>query len=123
MATLADLRAELLGRIRDEINSWAVNRCLGSGLRLVRTCRRERSTATSTCSSFGRGARADLGTWVLQGDELGQRIPLWSGNHAGLVEISEEDLPRLRQERPPIVTELLRDAIVVHGPAAAVFVR
>jgi hypothetical protein len=40
----------------------------------------------------------------------------WTGNHAGLSEISETDTRRLRRERPPIVEELGRDAITIAGP-------
>jgi hypothetical protein len=43
----------------------------------------------------------------------------WTGNHAGLSEVSETDVRRLRRERPPVVEELRRDAITVAGPEPA----
>ncbi|MDO8188394.1 nucleotidyltransferase domain-containing protein [Conexibacter sp. JD483] len=116
VAALAELRVELLRRIRDEIGGWAI--------------------APRFAAVFGSFARADGGTesdidllvvrsratragepgWQAQLDGLSESIARWSGNHAGLVELSEQELPRLRKQRPPVVAELLRDAVVVHGP-------
>lgn len=116
VATLASLRAELLRRIRDEIDRWEAA-----------------PVCAAVFGSFARGdggvgsdidllvvrpatRGADDGPWTAQLDRLGELIRRWSGNHAALVELAEQELPRLGRQRPPIVAELLRDAVVVHGP-------
>jgi hypothetical protein len=42
-------------------------------------------------------------------------VRAWTGNHASVVEVSEEDLDRLRREEPPVVKELQADGIDLAG--------
>jgi predicted nucleotidyltransferase len=113
---LADLRTELARRLRDEVAAWQI--------------------APIHLSIFGSAARGDGDTqsdidlfivrprtitvedsrWREQLARLADRVLAWTGNHAGLSEISETDTRRLRRERPPIVEELGRDAITIAGP-------
>lgn len=53
--------------------------------------------------------------WRAQLDRLPDRVLAWTGNHAGIAEVSEGDLARLRRDRPPVVEELTRDAIHLTG--------
>jgi Nucleotidyltransferase domain len=53
--------------------------------------------------------------WRAQIDALAENTCRWTGNNAGIVEISEADLPRLVEEQPPILAELRRDAIQLAG--------
>jgi len=39
----------------------------------------------------------------------------WTGNHAGIAEISERDLARLRRERPPVIENADADGITLIG--------
>ncbi|HEX7278648.1 MAG TPA: nucleotidyltransferase domain-containing protein [Solirubrobacterales bacterium] len=39
----------------------------------------------------------------------------WTGNHAGIAEVGEEDLKRLRRDRPAIVESLQADAVDIIG--------
>ncbi len=116
---LAQLRATLVDRIRDEIAGWPV--------------------AAHQVSLFGSFARGDGGVasdidllvvrpagvsgddeqWRAQLDALSRRVERWSGNLASIVEIPLPDLARLRRERPPVVGELIADGIVLIGPAIA----
>jgi DNA-binding transcriptional ArsR family regulator len=116
---LADIWPELLRRLRDEIADWQV--------------------APVHLSIFGSAARGDGGTasdidlfvvrpgdvpdddarWRDQLDRLADHVLAWTGNHAGLSEVSERDVRRLRRERPPVVGELSRDAITIAGPEPA----
>jgi hypothetical protein len=57
--------------------------------------------------------------WRAQLERLSDRIYAWTGNHAGLSEVSAADLRRLRREHPPVVDELQRDAITLAGPTPA----
>ena len=112
---LADVRAELQRRLRDEIAGWRI--------------------APVHLSVFGSAARGDGDTksdidifvvrprdvpdddpgWHEQLDGLSDHVLAWTGNHVGLSEVSEADLRRLRRERPPVVAELSRDAIAIVG--------
>lgn len=116
---LADVRTEFERRLRDEIADWKI--------------------APVHVSIFGSAARGDGDTqsdidifvvrprevskddpgWQEQLAQLSSRVLAWTGNHAGLADISEADTRRLRRERPPIVNELSRDAITIVGPEAS----
>ncbi|HZQ65020.1 MAG TPA: nucleotidyltransferase domain-containing protein [Gaiellaceae bacterium] len=116
---LADIWPELLRRLRDEVADWQV--------------------APVHLSIFGSAARGDGGTasdidlfvvrpgdvpdhdarWRDQLDRLADHVLAWTGNHAGLSEVSERDVRRLGRERPPVVCELSRDAITIAGPEPA----
>jgi predicted nucleotidyltransferase len=113
---LADIWPELLRRLREQIADWQV--------------------APVHLSIFGSAARGDGDTasdidlfvvrpgdvpdddagWRDQLDRLSDHVLAWTGNHAGLSEVSERDVRRLRRERPPVVGELSRDAITIVGP-------
>jgi predicted nucleotidyltransferase len=42
--------------------------------------------------------------WREQLARLSDHVFAWTGNHAGLSEVSETEMRRLRCERPPVVT-------------------
>lgn len=112
---LAGLRGELIHRVADAIGCW--------------------STAPLHASIFGSFARGEGDTdsdvdlfvvradvtagddegWRKQLDGLAERVHRWSGNHAGVVEVSSDDMARLRDERPAVVDSLRSEAIVVYG--------
>ena len=116
---LADIRSELERRLRAEIADWAI--------------------APDHASIFGSAARGDGDTrsdidlfvvrpadvpeddprWRAQLEQISDHVYAWTGNRAGLAEVSAADIRRLRRERPPIVEELRADAITLAGPAAA----
>jgi len=116
---LADIRSELERRVRAEIAGWKI--------------------APVHVSIFGSAARGDGDTrsdidlfvvrptrvpdddsrWRAQLDTLSDRVHAWTGNHAGLSEVSAATLPRLRRERPPVVEALRREAITLAGPTPA----
>jgi hypothetical protein len=64
-----------------------------------------------------RPANLDPGSasWREQIDALAEDVRRWTGNNAGIIDISEADLPRLAEEQPPVLAELRRDAIELAG--------
>jgi predicted nucleotidyltransferase len=116
---LAGMRSELLRRLRDAIDSWEV--------------------APIHISMFGSAARGDGDTssdidlfvvrpkgvddedtrWRAQLDLLARRVQRWTGNRAGIAEVGEAEIARLRDEEPPIVAELRSDGITITGAEAA----
>jgi predicted nucleotidyltransferase len=113
---LADIRVELERRLRAEIAEWEI--------------------APAHVSIFGSAARGDGDTssdidlfvvrrarvpeddprWQAQLEQFCDRIHAWTGNHAGLSEVSTTDVRGFRRESPPVVEELRRDAITLAGP-------
>jgi DNA-binding transcriptional ArsR family regulator len=112
---LVGLRGELLDRLRAALASW--------------------DPAPAHASLFGSAARGDGGIdsdidlflvrpahvdadssgWRAQLDALAADVARWTGNHAGISEVDEADVARLAAERPPVVEELMRDAVTLTG--------
>jgi hypothetical protein len=57
----------------------------------------------------------DDADWRRHVESLGELLFDWTGNHAGIAEVGEEDLERLRRDRPAIVTSLMDDAVDIAG--------
>jgi hypothetical protein len=70
-----------------------------------------------------RTIAAEDSRWREQLARLSAHVLEWTGNHAGLSEISETDTRRLRREHPRIVEELGQDAITIAGPEATELLR
>lgn len=62
-----------------------------------------------------QGVSAEDGGWNDQLAGLRQAVVTATGNHAGVIELAEEDLDALREERGLILDELRRDAIDLTG--------
>lgn len=115
---MADARLELIQRLRETVGSWR--------------------TAPAHASLFGSAARGDGDTdsdidlfvvrpmevdaddpgWSEQVDGLAESVRAWTGNNAGVVEVSAEDLDPLRRDPPPVIRELRQDAIDLGGEPA-----
>jgi len=115
VVALADMRAELLGRLRRRLSAWEV--------------------PAAHVSMFGSAARADGGTdsdidlvvirprgteeeeerWREQVAALDEAVLAWTGNDASIVELAETELPRLAAERPPVLDAWRQDAVELAG--------
>ena len=117
---MAGLGAALLERIRDEIETWEVAARHAS---LFGSFARGDGDVESDVDLFvvrAPAVAADDAVWREQLDGLARQVERWSGNRANVAEIADDDLARLRRERPPIVSELLEDAIVLAGAPVSV---
>jgi DNA-binding transcriptional ArsR family regulator len=113
---LADVRAELERRLRDEIAGWKISPV---HLSLFGSAARGDGDTKSDIDIFvvrPRHVSDDDPLWREQLDTLSDHVLAWTGNHVGLSEVSEADVRRLRRERPPVIAELTRDAITIAGP-------
>jgi predicted nucleotidyltransferase len=131
-------RAYLFALNRDHLAAPAVEMLANLGGKLIEELRRtvgEWQIAPVHVSLFGSAARGDGGTqsdidlfvvrasdvdedeplWRDQIDELSDQIQLWTGNHASVLERDESQLASLRDTQPPILGEILSDAIVISG--------
>lgn len=115
---LADIRSELERRLRAEIAEWEI---APAHVSIFGSAARGDGDNRSDIDIFVvRPARVpeDDTRWRKQLERLSDRVYAWTGNHAGLSEVSATDIRRLRRKRPPVVEELQRDAITLAGPAA-----
>jgi predicted nucleotidyltransferase len=55
------------------------------------------------------------GEWRRHVGILAEAVFEWTGNHAGIAEVGEEDIERLRRDRPAVVESLRTDAVWVAG--------
>lgn len=113
---LADMRARLFERIRAAFGEWKIEPAHAS---LFGSAARGEGDTRSDIDLFvvrPDGVAEDDPAWQRQRDELTVQIQRWTGNHAGISEVAERELKRLRSAEPPIVAELRTDAITLHGP-------
>jgi predicted nucleotidyltransferase len=112
---MAGARAELIRRLRKVIGVWEpapVHASLfGSA------ARGDGDTSSDIDLLIVRPADLDPedATWRDQLDELADSVRRWTGNNAGIAEVSEGELPRLRKDRPPVVEEVSEDAVDLAG--------
>jgi predicted nucleotidyltransferase len=115
---LGGLRAELLRRLRTAIGEWPVPALHAS--MFGSAARGEGDTSSDIDLLIVRPEAIDPEDpdWRQQLHELASAVERWTGNHAGISEIGEEELQHLATERPPIVNDLERDAITLAGADA-----
>jgi predicted transcriptional regulator len=120
---MAGARAELVRRLRDAIDGWGIPPVHAS---LFGSAARGDGDASSDIDLLVvRPADVDPGdaAWRGQLDELADQVRCWTGNDAGIAEVSEGELPRLRKDRPPVVEEVSEDAVDLAGEATRKLLR
>ena len=113
---LRDIRRELERRLCVEIEEWKIAPAHAS---IFGSAARGDGDTRSDIDIFvvrPAGVDEDDAGWRQQLDQLADHVYDWTGNHAGISEVSAADVRRLRRERPPVVDELRRDAITLAGP-------
>lgn len=120
---LTALRPALIERLREEFRSWKIAPAHAS---LFGSTARGDGDETSDIDLFvvrPVEVEDDDPTWRSQLDGLAEGVRRWTGNHAGIAELSTEQLASLRERRPPILKELDADAITLSGPDAGAVLR
>jgi hypothetical protein len=115
---LVGLRSALIDRIRGTIAEWDV---LPVHASLFGSAARGDGDATSDIDLFvvrPQSVAVEDQTWRAQLDSLARDVARWTGNHAGISEVGEDELDALVGDRPPVVAELERDAVTLAGPDA-----
>lgn len=116
---LAQMQRALLQRLHDAVESWEMPpihmSLFGSG------ARGEGDTRSDVDLFVVRPKAVDSEdpAWREQVDQLSRQVQRWTGNRAGISEVSESTLPQLRKDAPPILDELRADAITISGPEIA----
>jgi predicted transcriptional regulator len=110
---MIEARPELIQRLRDGIGSWRTPPIHAS--LFGSAARGDGDTGSDIDLFLVRPAGVEDDRWAEQVDELAESVRAWTGNNAGVVEVSEDDLTRLQEDPPPVVEELRRDAIDLAG--------
>ena len=121
---MAEVRVALVNKLREAMAGWEIHAVHAS--LFGSTARGDGSLASDIDLFIVRPADTDLDDpgWRAQIDGLAEHVRRWTGNHAGIAEISEEDLPQLRRDRPPVLDEVSTDAIDLAGqPARQILAR
>jgi predicted nucleotidyltransferase len=112
---LADLRSELLRRLRGVLRAVRP-RPLHASM-FGSAARGDGDTQSDIDLFIVRRAGVsedDLG-WRKQLDDLREAVYAWSGNHAAIIELGEEELGTLRIKRPRVLADLRADGIDLSG--------
>jgi predicted nucleotidyltransferase len=115
---LAGLRAELFRRLRTAIAEWQVPATHASMFGSAARGEGDASSDIDLLVVRSESVDSEDPAWRDQLHELAVAIERWTGNHAGISEVGEEELIDLASARRPMVEELERDAITLAGPAA-----
>jgi len=119
---LAQMRSELLARLRDTVASWDIAPVHAS---VFGSMARGQGDTGSDIDIFlvrPKQVEDEDPRWRQQVDLLARQVQRWTGNRAGISEVGKGALARLRKEEPPILAELRADAITIAGPEASVLV-
>lgn len=120
---MAGVRGELVRRLRDEIDAWEIPPVHAS---LFGSAARGDGDARSDIDLLvvrPADVDPDDAHWRGQVDRLADLVRRWTGNNAGIAEVSEGELPRLRKDRPPVVEEVSEDAVDLAGEATRKLLR
>lgn len=113
--TLTRLRSILIERITERVAGWEVQPIHASIFGSAARGDGDTKSDLDILVIRPRDVEEEAARWRSQINSLAADVHSWSGNHAGIAEISERDLARLRRERPPVVTSVEADAITLTG--------
>lgn len=113
--TLTRLRPILIERMKERVAGWEVRPVHASIFGSAARGDGDTESDVDVLVVRPRDVDEEDERWRSQIDSLATDVHSWSGNHAGIAEISERDLARLRRERPPVVETVEADAITLVG--------
>jgi predicted transcriptional regulator len=115
IVTLTRLRSILIERIKEDLAGWQVQPIHASIFGSAARGDGDSESDVDILVVRPKHVEEEDERWRSQIDSLAGAIHSWTGNHAGIAEISERDLPRLRRERPPVVKSVEADGITLTG--------
>jgi len=112
---LAQLSSTLVERLKDSIRSWEVQ---PQHAYLFGSAARQDGDASSDVDILLVHAQSweeQVNAWTQQVDDLGAKIRLWTGNDAGILDISAADLARMQVNGEAILESWHREGIFLAG--------
>jgi len=112
---LAQLASTLVERLKGFIRSWEVQ---PQHAYLFGSAARQDGDASSDVDILlvhAQGSEEHVNAWTQQVDDLGAKIRLWTGNDAGILDISAVDLERMQVNGEAILDSWQREGIVLAG--------
>jgi predicted nucleotidyltransferase len=112
---LALIRIELLERLRQAFSTWGVPPVHAS---LFGSAARGDGDLDSDIDIFvvrPSDVDAEDTSWDAQLRDIGDGVLAWTGNRAGVIDFAERDIGQMRDGNPPVLQELLRDAVDLAG--------
>ncbi|HKF83377.1 MAG TPA: nucleotidyltransferase domain-containing protein [Solirubrobacterales bacterium] len=116
LAQLVSLRLALFDRLRAAVGAW---RLQPGHVSVFGSAARGDGGLKSDIDIFvvrPNGVEEDDEGWREQVEALAEAVFDWTGNHAGIAEVGDEELGRLRREQPAILESLRADAVHIAGP-------
>jgi biotin operon repressor len=113
--TLTRLRSILIERLKERLGGWEVQPIHASIFGSAARGDGDTESDIDILVIRPRDVEEEDERWRSQIDSLAGAIQSWTGNHAGIAEISERDLARLRRERPPVIENVNADGITLIG--------
>jgi predicted nucleotidyltransferase len=112
---LAELRTELLERLHAALAHWEIQPV--SAALFGSAARGDGDVDSDIDLLVIRPAEVDEDDqrWRTQMARLADQVQAWTGNHASLIEVAQQDLPALLDARPPVLESLRTDAISLAG--------
>jgi predicted nucleotidyltransferase len=119
--TLAGLRGELLRRLRDTLAEWEPAPVHASMFGSAARADGDTSSDIDLLVIRPNGVDAEDSRWRNQVHALTESLRAWTGNHAGISELSEAELAKLRRP-PPVLRDVRADGIDLAGvPVRSLF--
>jgi predicted nucleotidyltransferase len=113
--TLTRLRSILIERLKEHLGGWEVQPIHASIFGSAARGDGDTESDIDILVIRPRDVEEEDERWRSQIDSLASAIHSWTGNHAGIAEISERDLARLRHERPPVIEDVDAHGITLAG--------
>jgi predicted nucleotidyltransferase len=112
---LASMRAELLRRLRELFARWEIPVVHASMYGSAARADGGTDSDVDLVVVRPRGVAEDDGRWEEQLGALREAVSAWSGNAASIVELPEDELPKLVASDLPVLSEWRRDAVLLAG--------
>ena len=113
--TLTRLRSILIERLKERLAGWEVHAIHASIFGSAARGDGDTGSDIDILVIRRKDVEAEDEVWRSQIDSLAAAIHSWTGNHAGIAEISERDLARLCRERPSVIEDVSADGITLMG--------
>jgi predicted nucleotidyltransferase len=113
--TLSGIRTELIQRLSSAFETWKLRPVHAS---LFGSAARGDGDTESDIDLFvirPSAAERQEGVWHRQLDDLARKVHRWTGNQAGISEVGEAEVARLRRTKPKVVEALKDDAVTLFG--------